>query len=133
MLRADLRPPPLCCCCSSLKALLTALTNNNNNDCPCDSINKDHSIIRSDSKPASLTETSSMSFPGRAVQTCWHLVDASEQTVGRLAAQVAPLLKGKHKPTFMPNKDVGDVVVIVNAEKIAVTSDKSQSKIYYRH
>jgi large subunit ribosomal protein L13 len=59
-----------------------------------------------------------MSFPGRALQRAWHLVDAKNQTVGRLAAQIAPILKGKHKPTFMPNKDMGDYVVIVNAEKV---------------
>ena len=59
-----------------------------------------------------------MSFPVRAVQRCWHLVDASSQTVGRLANQVAPLLKGKHKPTYRPNADCGDYVVIINAEKV---------------
>lgn len=76
---------------------------------------------------------STMSFPGRALQRCWHLVDASEQTVGRLAAQVAPLLKGKHKPTFLPNKDVGDVVVIVNADKVKFSGDKWNSKLYRWH
>lgn len=60
-----------------------------------------------------------MSFPGRSVQRAWHLVDASSQTVGRLAASVAPLLKGKHKPTYRPNADCGDYVVIVNAEKVS--------------
>lgn len=59
-----------------------------------------------------------MSFPGRAVQRAWHLVDASSQTVGRLATQIAPLLKGKHKPTYRPNGDCGDVVVVINAEKV---------------
>ena len=59
-----------------------------------------------------------MSFPGRTVQRAWHLVDAKNQTVGRLASQIAPILKGKHKPTFLPNKDMGDHVVIVNAEKV---------------
>ena len=59
-----------------------------------------------------------MSFPGRALQRAWHLVDAKDQTVGRLASQIAPILKGKHKPTFLPNKDMGDHVVIVNAEKV---------------
>lgn len=62
-----------------------------------------------------------MSFPGRAVQRAWHVVDASSQTVGRLATTVAPLLKGKHKPTYRPNKDCGDYVVIVNAEKVRIT------------
>lgn len=60
-----------------------------------------------------------MSYPGKAVQHCWHLVDASSQTVGRIAAIVAPILKGKHKPTYRPNADCGDTVVIVNAEKVS--------------
>lgn len=59
-----------------------------------------------------------MSFPGKAIQRTWHLIDASSQTVGRIATTVAPLLKGKHKPTYRPNGDCGDVVVIVNAEKV---------------
>ena len=69
---------------------------------------------------ASLTSTSAatMSFPGRAVQRAWHLVDASSQTVGRLATKIAPILKGKHKPTYRPNGDCGDVVVVINAEKV---------------
>ena len=63
-----------------------------------------------------------MSFPGRAVQRTWHLVDASSQTVGRLATTIAPILKGKHKPTFRPNGDCGDYVVIVNADKVCSIS-----------
>lgn len=63
-----------------------------------------------------------MSFPGRAVQRTWHLVDASSQTVGRLATTIAPILKGKHKPTFRPNGDCGDYVVVVNADKVRSTS-----------
>ena len=59
-----------------------------------------------------------MSFPGRAVQRTWHLVDATNQTVGRLATTIAPILKGKHKPTYRPNADIGDYVVIVNADKV---------------
>ena len=62
-----------------------------------------------------------MSFTGKFVQRTWHLVDASSQTVGRLSTTVASLLKGKHKPTFSPNTDCGDVVVIVNAEKVTYT------------
>ena len=64
------------------------------------------------------TTKGKMSFPGKAIQRTWHLIDASSQTVGRLATTVAPLLKGKHKPTYRPNGDCGDVVVIVNAEKV---------------
>jgi large subunit ribosomal protein L13 len=59
-----------------------------------------------------------MSFPGQALQRAWHLVDASNQTVGRLAGQIAQILKGKHKPTYRPNKDMGDYVVVINAEKV---------------
>ena len=59
-----------------------------------------------------------MSFPGQAVQRAWHLVDAKHQTVGRVAQQIAQLLKGKHKPTYAPNKDMGDHVVVINADKV---------------
>jgi large subunit ribosomal protein L13 len=60
-----------------------------------------------------------MSFPGQRLQRCWHLIDAKKQTVGRLANQIAPILRGKHKPTFTPNKDMGDYVVVINAEKVS--------------
>mmetsp|Transcript_23745 Transcript_23745/g.67113 ORF Transcript_23745/g.67113 Transcript_23745/m.67113 type:complete len:189 (-) Transcript_23745:39-605(-) len=74
-----------------------------------------------------------MSFVGMGVQRAWHLIDANNQTVGRLAVQVAQLLKGKHKPTFLPNKDIGDYVVIVNAEKIKFTGNKMKDKLYRWH
>lgn len=63
----------------------------------------------------------------------WWVVDAQGQTLGRLAARVALLLRGKHKPTFAPHMDMGDHVVIINAEKIHVTGDRRDTKIYYRH
>lgn len=63
----------------------------------------------------------------------WHVIDASGQTLGRLATQIAQLLKGKHKPYYVPYMDVGDFVVVVNAEKVRVTGDKLQQKYYYRH
>jgi ribosomal protein L13 len=63
-----------------------------------------------------------MSFPGRGLQKVWHLVDAEGQTVGRLASQLAGILKGKHKPTFLPNKDMGDHIVVINAEKVRYAS-----------
>lgn len=63
----------------------------------------------------------------------WWLVDAADLPLGRLASEVAQLIRGKHKPTFAPHVDGGDFVVVVNAEKVAVTSGKSQEKIYYRH
>jgi large subunit ribosomal protein L13 len=74
-----------------------------------------------------------MSFPGRQLQRCWHLVDAQGQTVGRLASQIATILRGKHKPTFLPNKDMGDFVVVVNADKVSFTADKWKTKLYRWH
>jgi large subunit ribosomal protein L13 len=63
----------------------------------------------------------------------WLLVDAEGQTLGRVATQIADALRGKRKPTYTPHVDVGDFVVVVNAEKIAVTGAKLQEKLYYRH
>src|ERR1044071_2692783 len=63
----------------------------------------------------------------------WLLVDAEGQTLGRLATQIADALRGKRKPTYTPPVDTGDFVVVVNAEKIAVTGDKRQAKLYHRH
>lgn len=63
----------------------------------------------------------------------WHVIDASGQTLGRLASQVASLLQGKHKPTYSPHLDMGDCVVVVNAEKVHVTGRKLTDKVYYRH
>jgi large subunit ribosomal protein L13 len=67
------------------------------------------------------------------VQEKWYLVNAEGKTLGRLAARVAGLLRGKHRPTFTPNVDLGDHVVIVNAEKIQLTGDKMQTKLYRHH
>ena len=63
----------------------------------------------------------------------WYVVDAEGQTLGRLATQVAVILKGKNKATFAPHVDNGDYVVIINADKIKVTGKKMEDKIYYRH
>ncbi len=63
----------------------------------------------------------------------WLLVDAEGQTLGRLATRIADALRGKRKPTFTPHVDVGDFVVVVNAEKISVTGAKRQEKLYHRH
>tara|TARA_Y100001968_G_C19449874_1_gene767814 strand:+ start:2536 stop:2979 length:444 start_codon:yes stop_codon:yes gene_type:complete len=63
----------------------------------------------------------------------WYLVDAENQTLGRIATRVASVLRGKNKPEFTPHLDVGDFVVIVNADKIKVTGKKAQQKLYRRH
>src|SRR3954469_11880390 len=63
----------------------------------------------------------------------WLVVDAAGQTLGRLATQIAAALRGKRKPEFTPHCDVGDFVVVVNAEKVAVTGKKREDKRYYRH
>lgn len=70
--------------------------------------------------------------PGE-VEREWLLVDATDQPVGRLASQIAQILKGKHKPQYTPHVDVGDFVVVINAEKVILTGNKAQQKKYYRH
>ncbi|MEK4701621.1 50S ribosomal protein L13 [Solibacillus sp. FSL R7-0668] len=70
---------------------------------------------------------------GQEVERKWLVVDAEGQTLGRLASEVAAILRGKHKPTFTPNVDTGDHVIIINADKIELTGNKLQKKIYYRH
>jgi len=67
------------------------------------------------------------------VQRRWYVVDAEGETLGRLATRIADTLRGKRKPGFTPHVDTGDFVVVVNAEKIAVTGKKLQQKMYYRH
>jgi large subunit ribosomal protein L13 len=67
------------------------------------------------------------------VERAWYVVDAEAQTLGRLATQIACVLRGKGKPAYTPHVDTGDFVVVVNAEKIRVTGNKLDQKIYYRH
>lgn len=67
------------------------------------------------------------------VERKWLVVDAEGQTLGRLASEVASILRGKHKPTFTPHVDTGDHVIIINAEKIELTGNKINDKMYYRH
>jgi large subunit ribosomal protein L13 len=69
----------------------------------------------------------------KEIEQQWYLVDAEGQTLGRLATRIADTLRGKRKPEFTPHIDTGDFVVVVNAEKIAVTGKKREEKIYYRH
>ncbi|HKG55953.1 MAG TPA: 50S ribosomal protein L13 [Candidatus Limnocylindrales bacterium] len=63
----------------------------------------------------------------------WFVVDATDETLGRLASRIARVLEGKHKPTWSPNLDSGDHVIVLNASRIAVSSDKRESKLYIRH
>jgi large subunit ribosomal protein L13 len=63
----------------------------------------------------------------------WYLVDAEDKTLGRLASEIAKVLRGKHKPIYAPHLDTGDYVIVINAEKVHVTGNKLDQKMYYRH
>ncbi len=76
--------------------------------------------------------TTYMAKPG-AVERKWYVIDAAGQRVGRLATEIATLLRGKHKPEYTPHVDVGDFVIVVNAEKVVFTGKKMQNKLYRRH
>jgi len=67
------------------------------------------------------------------IQREWHVIDATDVVLGRLAVQTATLLRGKHKPTYAPHVDCGDFVIIVNADKVALSGDKKTTKLAYRH
>jgi large subunit ribosomal protein L13 len=67
------------------------------------------------------------------LQPKWYVIDAEGQVLGRLAAQIAQILRGKHKPTFTPHLNSGDFVVVINADKVVVTRNRLDQKIYYRH
>lgn len=67
------------------------------------------------------------------VKRDWYIVDASDKVLGRLASEIAHRLRGKHKPEYTPHVDTGDYIVVVNAEKIAVTGKKREDKVYYHH
>lgn len=67
------------------------------------------------------------------VEKKWYLVDAEGKTLGRLSTQIAAILRGKHKPTFTPHMDMGDNIIVINAEKIQLTGRKAEQKKYYRH
>lgn len=67
------------------------------------------------------------------IEHAWWIVDAEGQTLGRLASKIAPILRGKHKPSFAPNIDTGDFIVVINVDKIVVTGNKLDEKMYYRH
>lgn len=67
------------------------------------------------------------------VERRWHVVDATDVPLGRLASRIATILRGKHRPTFTPHADTGDFVIVVNAEKIRLTGNKMNDKLYQRH
>ena len=69
----------------------------------------------------------------QTIERKWFVVDATDLVLGRVSTEVASLLKGKHKPTYTPHVDCGDYVIIVNAEKVALTGNKLDDKLYYRH
>jgi large subunit ribosomal protein L13 len=68
-----------------------------------------------------------------SIERNWYVVDAAEQRLGRLASEIAMILRGKNKPTFTPHLDTGDFVIVVNAEKVVVTGKKRTQKLYRRH
>jgi large subunit ribosomal protein L13 len=71
--------------------------------------------------------------PVKEIERKWFIVDAENKVLGRLASEIATRLRGKHKPNFSPHMDVGDFIVVVNAEKVKLTGNKLDDKIYYRH
>ncbi|MGD1951110.1 MAG: 50S ribosomal protein L13 [Leptolyngbyaceae cyanobacterium] len=71
--------------------------------------------------------------PVQEIDKKWYVVDAADKRLGRLATEVASILRGKNKPTFTPNMDTGDFVIVINAEKVSVTGNKRQQKLYRRH
>ena len=72
-------------------------------------------------------------LPTKDIEHKWYVVDAEGQRLGRLATEIAMILRGKNKPSFTPNVDTGDFVIVVNAEKVIVTGRKSEQKLYHRH
>lgn len=71
--------------------------------------------------------------PVDSIERKWYVVDAAEQRLGRLATEIAQIIRGKNKPTYTPHMDTGDFVIVVNADKVAVTGKKGKQKIYRRH
>jgi len=73
------------------------------------------------------------SVKGSEIVRSWHVIDGSDRVLGKVATEAAKLLMGKHKPIFTRNLDVGDFVIIINAEKVKVSGEKTKQKVYYRH
>ena len=79
------------------------------------------------------TITRSVNKEASVSNPVWHVIDAEDKTLGRLSSEIAVLLQGKHKPTYIAHLQIGDYVIVVNAEKVRVTGNKLTQKIYYRH
>lgn len=77
-------------------------------------------------------KTTYMAKPGE-IKRKWYVIDATGKSLGRLASEVAKILRGKHKPVYTPHVDTGDHVIIINAEKVVLTGKKAEDKIWYRH
>ncbi len=77
--------------------------------------------------------TKTFSAKPESVKRDWYVVDATDKTLGRLATEIARRLRGKHKPEYTPHVDTGDYIVVINAEKIRVSGNKAQDKMYYNH
>ena len=78
-----------------------------------------------------MTEMKTYSTKASDIEREWHVIDASGKTLGRLASEVALLLRGKHKPIYVPHLDTGDYVIVINADKVRVTGNKAKQKLYY--
>lgn len=83
--------------------------------------------------PRKVTKSFSQTAEGADTSRSWFVVDATDLPLGRLASEIAAVLRGKHKPTFTPHVDCGDFVIVVNAAKVKLTGDKLDKKFYYRH
>lgn len=79
------------------------------------------------------TDMKTYSVKGGEIEHGWYVLDARDQVLGRLATRVATVLRGKHKPTYSPHLDVGDYVVVINAERVRLTGRKADQKEYFRH
>lgn len=75
----------------------------------------------------------SYNVKAKDIQRKWYVVDATDKVLGRFASEIAAILRGKNKPTFTPNLDTGDYVIVINADKIRVTGNKNKKKIYKKH
>ena len=75
----------------------------------------------------------SFTLKAAELESKWHIIDAENMVVGRLAAAIVPILRGKHKPTYTPHMNCGDHIIVINADKVKFTGDKYKAQIYYRH